>query len=578
MALIDTRYGPLALPDGGADLIGQHLARYGEWAWCEAEFIASVLDEGARLLDGGAYIGTFGLGVAQQVRLGFLCAVEGNRRSAQYLQHNLARLSPCPTELVEAILVGNETVAESGHATAGNLGSTSFVVTADDTGEMTVEAASRRETLADLRTRFGAFDMIKLDIEGMELPVLRADAATLRAGETAIWVECNETVRSLHLADFLLSLDLPLWYFAFPSHDRKNVNGIADAIFPMGFEAGLLAAPKREPSLPANLVDEGCVLRRIGSVGALREAMWLTPRWGRPGWEKARSREELAAIAGRELLGQNREAYLVAPETGVPAAQSLWDKLSATEIALMEARNVIAARELAEAKAQAAVAEMAAEASSLRDACARAEAARAELEQALRAAETKAAAAAVQASTAQDACARAEMARTAVERELRAAEARAASAMTEAMAAHDARAQAEAAEAARAAMEQALLTVEARAARATEAARAAEAEAARQAGRRLELLARIGEIEESLTDQPRPVAVAGMVPGTAVMPSELVAELHGRLRDIETSTSWIVTAPLRAVIGRSTALRRTLRMGRTLAGKAVRGLRNRPDR
>jgi hypothetical protein len=55
---VETRYGQLRIP-GGEDVISLFLARYGEWAWDETGFVASVLTEGARVLDAGAYVGTF---------------------------------------------------------------------------------------------------------------------------------------------------------------------------------------------------------------------------------------------------------------------------------------------------------------------------------------------------------------------------------------------------------------------------------------------------------------------------------------------------------------------------------------
>ncbi len=540
MTQIETRYGPLSVPERDGDLIVQHLARYGEWAWCEARFVASLLDDNAAVLDGGAFLGTFGLGVAAQRPLRLLCAVEANPEAAGFLRDNLMRLAPCRQEMVEAILTGAAPVAEAGHAELGNLGSTSFVMSDAHDGEAETSAAKAVMTLSELRERFGAFDLVKLDIEGMELPVLTQDAMALSRGTTAIWAECNESPRSLILADFLLSIGLPLWYFAFPSHNRANVRGVAEAIFPMGFEAGLLAAPPREPELDPALTREGCVLRRIGSTQELREAMWLTPRWGRPGWEFARSREELAAIAGRDLLGQDERGFLVSAEAGLPAPQSIWEKLAATEAGLTEAQGLLAASRdertqlmarqnsdeqakvtlsgnLAEALERTGRAEARAEA---------AEAALARMEAALR-----------------EACEARQRAEDRVRDIETEAETRVKAALSEA----------------RIAVEE------------------AEAEAARQAARRMELLAMLGKT----ADPPGAPEFAAVAMPEAILPSQTdhdeAEALRERLRQLETSTSWLITAPVRAVMGRQKLLKRSVRLGRRLAGKAVRRVRGDGD-
>src|SRR5262249_13988082 len=68
---IVTRYGVLTVPNTSTDVIGRFLARYGEWAWDEVSFLAPLLPNGAHVLDVGAFVGTFGLGLALRRELGF---------------------------------------------------------------------------------------------------------------------------------------------------------------------------------------------------------------------------------------------------------------------------------------------------------------------------------------------------------------------------------------------------------------------------------------------------------------------------------------------------------------------------
>src|SRR5262245_55126055 len=84
----ESRYGPIAIPEAEHDIIGQFITRYGEWAWDEVGFVASVLRDGARVLDAGAFVGTFGLGLAQRRQLDFLCLVEANSTITPFLRQN----------------------------------------------------------------------------------------------------------------------------------------------------------------------------------------------------------------------------------------------------------------------------------------------------------------------------------------------------------------------------------------------------------------------------------------------------------------------------------------------------------
>jgi FkbM family methyltransferase len=345
MPELETRYGRLTVPDADTDVIGRFLARYGEWAWCEASFVASVLKDGARVLDVGAFAGTFGLGLALSRHLGFLCFVEANPVVSRLLEGNVAGKTACPIKVVEAMVAGPQARPRLGRCEPGNLGSMSFSLDGD--GADVGPAPALAVTLADLRTAHGPFELIKLDVEGMELEVLQADADHLASGRTMLWIECNEEPGSLDVARLLLSWNLDLYYFAFPSYNPDNFNGDPEAVFPLAFEAGILAAPMTRPTLTMDLQVQGCILRPVRSVGDLKDAMWRTPRWGMPEWEGATSRQELAALAGRSLRGESFETFLQGPGP----ASTIWQRLETTEAALRIAET-LAIERLQEATAE----------------------------------------------------------------------------------------------------------------------------------------------------------------------------------------------------------------------------------
>jgi len=272
--LIPSRYGPFCTLGRDPDLIEGFLRQYGEWGWDEACFIASILPENARVLDIGAYLGTFGLGVSLLRPLGALCAVEANPTLLPSLAANL-RLAPCPAIAIEAMVAAPDVQARAGAAPAGNASAAFFVPEAP--GDP-VPAPARTVTLEPLRAEHGPFDMIKLDAEGMEAEILQSDAAFLVGGNTALWVECNEDPRALELCALLLGWGLQVHLFAAPVHNQDHLGPNPAPTHPWSYEAGLLAVPRRASRLDPDLQRHHCILRRIGSVAELEEALWRIPR------------------------------------------------------------------------------------------------------------------------------------------------------------------------------------------------------------------------------------------------------------------------------------------------------------
>lgn len=313
LSRIDTRYGQLELPENGDDLVGQFLSRYGEWAWDEVTFVASNLAPGARVLDVGAFLGTFGLGLSLCQHLASVCYVEANPNVTPLLKENIRRLKRQPSQVVAAMVYGKDEPPALGHIDRNNWGALSFASAAS--GELFTQEAESSVTLAELRELYGPFDLIKLDVEGMERELIESDAEFLRSGHCKIWLECNEDAASLELFDVLQGLELEIYYFAFPSYNPDNYRRDPEAIYPLAFEAGLLAGRHLSPALDDRLRAHGCLLRQVCSAEELREALWQTPRWGLKEWE-AKSASEVSALAGRALTGQDYGRFL--KEDGAP--------------------------------------------------------------------------------------------------------------------------------------------------------------------------------------------------------------------------------------------------------------------
>lgn len=318
--LLNTRYGNLSVPAGTNDLITSFLEQYGEWAGLEVEYLAALLPPKARILDVGAYVGTFALGLAQAANAAFVAMVEGNPAIAPHLTINATLNLHCSHEVINALVVNSAALpVETGWADADNAGSASFANGAS--GAVRVPLPDTTIGFKALVERFGPLDLVKLDVEGMEAQLLADHPLLLQDRSVLLWLECNENPASLALAQVLLDTGRPITYFAWPSHNPENYQGVARKIFPFAYEAGLMLGAETTPLTPQQR-RAGCLVKSIHTVEDLREALWLTPRWAPREWDVL-DRTEIAAIATHLWLGKKRESFLseVGPAIGGSAKE-----------------------------------------------------------------------------------------------------------------------------------------------------------------------------------------------------------------------------------------------------------------
>ncbi|CAG9213461.1 TPA: FkbM family methyltransferase [Burkholderia vietnamiensis] len=351
---INTRYGVLQVPNARSDIIGRHLSRFGEWAWIEVLFTSSLIPSaGARVLDGGAFLGTFGLGLASVNSIDYIHFVEANSEVIELLRNNVGLNCRAKWAVENVLLAPQDVVVGEARSDKDNLGSTSFAAAGDSDH---AQGILKTQTLRQIEERVGNFDLVKLDLEGGEVRLIEADREYLSSRDLSLWVECNESQQSFQLAELLLSLGRSVYYFAFPAYNPDNVNGSGEPIFPWAYEAGLLATKHRISSLSLDLIRYDCILKEVSSVADLKAALWRTPRWGLDEW-LGLSLPEVVAVAAHRLHGDDINNF---PEDN-PAPRLLIDdqlRAARSELAVVKgkldtmmqesggtAQNVIAARE-----------------------------------------------------------------------------------------------------------------------------------------------------------------------------------------------------------------------------------------
>lgn len=309
MSITDTAYGPLSMPDWDKDLIVRTLVAHGEWSLCEQLLLAPMIRPQDALWDVGAFLGTFGIGVAQLAVAppSRLIAVEPNPEVLTYLDANLRRNAPCPHRIAPfAVAQTAGRLHRRGGSGDGNAGAIAY----EQAGEQEEFVVSL--SLEDLRGEFGAYDVLKLDVEGMEVDAILGDVDYILSRQPVIWAECNETFDSILLLETLCRLKYKPLYVAFPAFRVQNFNQSGDKIFPMAYEAALLAAPvDRMDAFTGKVADEEIILRPVLTPGELRRALWDTPRWSMPEWVDL-TKAELVAQLGRQYRGEDFGSFLSA--------------------------------------------------------------------------------------------------------------------------------------------------------------------------------------------------------------------------------------------------------------------------
>ncbi|HEY8748982.1 MAG TPA: FkbM family methyltransferase [Tepidisphaeraceae bacterium] len=197
--------------------IGQSLATYGEWCELEVEIFAKILRPGDVTIDVGANVGAHTVAMARLVEpRGTVIAFEPQRVVFQSLCANVANNS-LPNVFCYQAAVGERAdvmvVPPLDPNTRQNFGA--FVISGYDHGEPV--GVTR---LDDLPLR--ACRLIKIDVEGMELAVLRGAEALIRNCSPILYVENNRPEHSEELIRFIRQLGFDLYWHEPPLFNPDN--------------------------------------------------------------------------------------------------------------------------------------------------------------------------------------------------------------------------------------------------------------------------------------------------------------------------------------------------------------------
>lgn len=232
------RYGAMAYIVHDS-YIGRSLDLYGEFSPGEASLFAQLLKPGMTALDVGANMGAHTVLFAQKVgQQGRVIAYEPQRVIHQLLCANAMMNGLMNVEARHAAAgskKGSLIVPPVNYGHAGNYGSLSLG--GYEQGE-TVPV----ETIDSLKLKQCHF--IKIDVEGMEIEVIKGALDTLKRCRPMLYVENDRREKSAALIEALFKANYRLYWHLTPYYAPNNYFGNAENVFPNTISINMLAVPK----------------------------------------------------------------------------------------------------------------------------------------------------------------------------------------------------------------------------------------------------------------------------------------------------------------------------------------------
>lgn len=237
---VHAKHGEFLVLAGDSVGIGALLEYYGEFCDWEIELICALVRPGEVVIEVGANIGTHTVPIARRLGpKGRLVAFEAQPVVAQLLEANLALNDIGWVEVLMAA-AGSEAGAIPmpvvDYRQVRNVGAVSLV-------------GAQSEARIEMRSIDGLGlgpALIKIDVEGMELPVLRGAAATIEASRPILYVENNPLPadESVAVIEWLRERDYDLYWDVRSLHDPNNFRGRVQPFFTDGHSSNILAVPQ----------------------------------------------------------------------------------------------------------------------------------------------------------------------------------------------------------------------------------------------------------------------------------------------------------------------------------------------
>ncbi|WP_455757444.1 FkbM family methyltransferase [Sulfurimonas sp.] len=239
--LVATKYG-LMLVNKNDYFIGQSLILYGEISEEENDIYRNVCEAGDTVVEVGANIGAHSLPISKFIgKNGKLFCYEPQRIIFQTLNANLALNSITNATTFQAGLgTKNDhmVVPEIDYSAEGNFGGVS--IQNNDEGEYT-----NIYTL-DSHLKFTDLKLLKIDVEGMEIDVLKGAIETIKQHQPFIYCENDRKENSEELIRLLWSLNYKVYHHVPKLFNKNNFNNNEENIFGDVVSLNIICVPEHK--------------------------------------------------------------------------------------------------------------------------------------------------------------------------------------------------------------------------------------------------------------------------------------------------------------------------------------------
>ncbi len=289
---LDTRYGRLTIFANDIGAASQSLVKYGEWAENELSFLHAMIDEGATVLDVGAYVGTHALAFARFVGpLGHVVAIEPQIRTFEVLESNIEANAVGNVRLENAVAsfeTGEAVIPSIDIEQPESFGSASLRDVLSSGGGSTPAAPQPRRA-NDLAIRSITVDslgiselaLIKIDAEGMEDLVLRGARETILRSSPIIYAECNSLEDGLRSFEILKAAGYRVLAHVVSAYNPDNFRKDEHNLFGAAREVALLGVAGTDVDRVERYQIRPCeILLDIQTADDLALALLNKPQYG----------------------------------------------------------------------------------------------------------------------------------------------------------------------------------------------------------------------------------------------------------------------------------------------------------
>lgn len=213
-------------------IIGRSIGTYGEYTQLEIELLRNFINNDTIVYDIGANIGYHALAFSKLCR--YVYAFEPNKKHLKLLRKNLEdRKNVEIFDNAISDMVGDIKIQDFDTDVPGNYGE--LYVNQDGYDVLAIRIDDLDIIIPDL---------IKIDVEGHELQVLRGSIETIREYNPIIFYEAHGSELA-EIYDLLTEQKYHLYWYPCPNYNGNNYNKVKHNIFGNGGVVNILALPEK---------------------------------------------------------------------------------------------------------------------------------------------------------------------------------------------------------------------------------------------------------------------------------------------------------------------------------------------